>query len=301
MFHGTNIIFSTLTQNYLNPLDANGIPRNELVLQKAEFMLGICEKCKGEKITGKERSIIDRCLKELYKERLLDMQDEGEAPEKTLKDFYEILKEQEQEEAQELAIAMEIFIEGSLNIFAHPTNVDMNNRLTVFGIRDLGKELSVIAVYVMLETIKAKVAKNKREGKATWLYVEEFQTLLGSEFATKYLDSVWKQIRKDGGLCTAIAQQINKILDDPGTEDMISNSEFIILMKQGVKDTERLANVLGISEEQFKYVTNNQPGSGLMKHGSVVIPFDNEFTETEKQKDPIYKAFNTNPHEIVEN
>ena len=150
-----------------------------------------------------------------------------------MSDFYDILMAQPEDEAKDIALSLELFVNGSLNIFNHQTNVDVDNRFTVYGIRDLGTELSPITMLVMMESIQNRIVKNGKRGKATWLYIDEFHVLLNSEYSAKYLQQLWKKVRKQGGLCTGITQNVVDLLQNYTATTMLANSEFVALLKTG--------------------------------------------------------------------
>lgn len=212
-----------------------------------------------------------------------------------MSDFYDILMEQPEEEAADIALALELFVNGSLNIFNHHTNVDVDNRFTVYGIRDLGMELSPITMLVMMESIQNRIIANGKRGIATWLYIDECHVLLNSDYSAKYLQQLWKKVRKQGGLCTGITQNIVDLLQNYTATTMLANSEFVVLLKQASTDSSRMAEVIGVSEAQLQYVTNTESGKGLLKCGNVVIPFDN----TIRKGGRLYNLYNTNIHERV--
>ncbi len=213
-----------------------------------------------------------------------------------MSDFYHILMEQPEEEARDIALSLELFVNGSLNIFNHPTNVDVENRFTVYGIRDLGTELSPITMLVMMESIQNRILANGKRGVATWLYVDEFHVLLNSEYSAKYLQQLWKKVRKQGGLCTGMTQNVVDLLQNYTATTMLANSEFVVLFKQANTDSAELAEVIGISEAQLRFVTNTPSGMGLMKCGSVILPFDHTIAKESK----LYQLYNTNLHEKLE-
>ena len=208
----------------------------------------------------------------------------------------DILMAQPEEEAKDIALSLELFVNGSLNIFNHQTNVDVDNRFTVYGIRDLGTELSPITMLVMMESIQNRIVENGQKGKATWLYIDEFHVLLNSEYSAKYLQQLWKKVRRQGGLCTGITQNIVDLLQNYTATTMLANSEFVALLKQANTDSSKMAEVIGVSEAQLRFVTNTSSGMGLIKCGSVVIPFDNQIS---KDTD-LYRLYNTNIHERIE-
>ena len=295
-YGGTVVNMSTYTDNYVNPLgmDIWSLDSNDskgMIREKGEFMLGLCEQCMGESLNSRQKSIIDRCVRKLYIE--IARNKEKYIP--VMSDFYEILMNQPEEEAKDIALSLELFVNGSLNIFNHQTNVDVDNRFTVYGIRDLGTELSPITMLVMMESIQNRIIENGKRGVATWLYIDEFHVLLNSEYSAKYLQQLWKKVRKQGGLCTGITQNVVDLLQNYTATTMLANSEFVALLKQANTDSSKMAEVIGVSEAQLRFVTNTQSGMGLMKCGNVVIPFDNTI---EKGTD-LYNLYNTNIHEKI--
>lgn len=295
-YGGTVVNMSTYTDNYVNPLDMDiwSLDLNDskgMIREKGEFMLGLCEQCMGESLNSRQKSIIDRCVRKLY----IDIARSREKYVPVMSDFYEILMNQPEEEAKDIALSLELFVNGSLNIFNHQTNVDVDNRFTVYGIRDLGTELSPITMLVMMESIQNRIIANGKRGVATWLYIDEFHVLLNSEYSAKYLQQLWKKVRKQGGLCTGITQNVVDLLQNYTATTMLANSEFVALLKQANTDSSKMAEVIGVSDAQLRFVTNTQSGMGLMKCGNVVIPFDNQI---EKGTD-LYNLYNTNIHEKI--
>ncbi len=295
-YGGTVVNMSTYTDNYVNPLDMDvwSLDLNDskgMIREKGEFMLGLCEQCMGESLNSRQKSIIDRCVRKLY----IEIARNREKYVPIMSDFYEILMNQPEDEAKDIALSLELFVNGSLNIFNHQTNVDVDNRFTVYGIRDLGTELSPITMLVMMESIQNRIIANGKRGIATWLYIDEFHVLLNSEYSAKYLQQLWKKVRKQGGLCTGITQNVVDLLQNYTATTMLANSEFVALLKQANTDSSRMAEVIGVSEAQLRFVTNSSSGMGLMKCGNVVIPFDNTI---EKGTD-LYNLYNTNIHEKI--
>ena len=295
-YGGTVVNMSTYTDNYVNPLDMDvwSLDLNDskgMIREKGEFMLGLCEQCMGESLNSRQKSIIDRCVRKLY----IEIARSREKYVPVMSDFYDILMNQPEEEAKDIALSLELFVNGSLNIFNHQTNVDVDNRFTVYGIRDLGTELSPITMLVMMESIQNRIIENGKRGIATWLYIDEFHVLLNSEYSAKYLQQLWKKVRKQGGLCTGITQNVVDLLQNYTATTMLANSEFVALLKQANTDSSKMAEVIGVSEAQLRFVTNTQSGMGLMKCGNVVIPFDNTI---EKGTD-LYNLYNTNIHEKI--
>lgn len=297
-YGGTVINMSTYTDNFVNPLEMDvwNLDPNDTkgwIREKGEFMLGLCEQCFGDSLNSRQKSIIDRCVRKMY----VDIARAREKYVPVMSDFYELLNAQPEEEAKEIALSLELFVNGSLNIFNHQTNVDVDNRFVVYGIRDLGAELSPITMLVMMEAIQSRIIENGKRGKATWLYIDEFHVLLNSEYSAKYLQQLWKKVRKQGGLCTGITQNLVDLLQNYTATTMLANSEFVALLKQANTDSSKMAEVIGVSDAQLRFVTNTQSGMGLIKCGSVIVPFDNQISKDTG----LYKLYNTNIHEIIEN
>lgn len=296
-YGGSVINMSTYTEHYVNPLDMDvwNLDPNDskgMIREKGEFMLGLCEQCMGDSLNSRQKSIIDRCVRKLY----MDIARGKEKYIPVMSDFYALLLTQKEEEAKEIALSLELFVDGSLNIFNHQTNVNVENRFTVYGIRDLGSELSPITMLVMMESIQNRIIENGKAGKATWLYIDEFHVLLNSEYSARYLQGLWKKVRKQGGLCTGITQNVVDLLENYVATTMLANSEFVALLKQANTDSAKMAEVIGVSEEQLRYVTNTASGMGLIKCGNVVVPFDNRIGKDTG----LYRLYNTNIHEKME-
>ena len=293
-YGGAVVNLSAYTKNFVNPLETDMAHTNEkglreAIADKSEFMLSLCDQLLGNVLNQKHHSIIDRCVRSLY----MAAWKQQRVP--VMSDFYRILKAQEEMEAQELALSLELFVEGSLNIFNHHTNVDVDSRFTVYGIQDLGSQLAPVAMLVMMEAIQQRILDNAKRGRATWLYIDECHVLLGSEYSAKYLQQLWKKVRKQGGLCTGISQNVSDLLQNYIATTLLSNSEFVVLLKQSNVDSAKLAETIGVSDAQLRFVSNSSSGTGLLKCGSVVIPFDNRIS---KETD-LYRLYNTNLHEKI--
>lgn len=296
-YGGAIINLATYAEDYLNPLEVDLTildvdDKAGQVREKCGFMLGICEQAMNGGIKPEYKSIIDRSVRRMYKKVAMLPPEERQQP--IMSDFIRILEEQEEQEARKIKLVLEIFVDGSLNIFNHQTNIDVDNRVLVYGMRDLSEDLSGMAMLVMLENIKQRIIKNAKQGRATWLYVDELHVLLGKPFSRDYLIALWKQVRKLGGLCTGITQNVVEVLKDPMTSTLISNSEYTVLLKQAAPDAAALGKALGdISEAQIKYTTNAEPGTGLIRFGNTIIPFNNKIAKD----NPVYDVYNTNLHE----
>ena len=292
--HGQVIRISPISNQYINPMDLNlnySEEDNPLSL-KSDFILSRCELIVGGKsgLEPVEKTIIDRCVRLVYQEYLADPQ-----PEKMpiLEDLYNLLRGQDEPEAQRLATALEIYVTGSLNVFNHQTNVDINNRIVCFDIKELGKQLKKIGMLIVQDQVWNRVTINRAERKSTRYYIDEFHLLLKEEQTASYSVEIWKRFRKWGGIPTGITQNIKDLLASREIENIFENSDFIYMLNQASGDRQILAKQLNISPTQLSYVTNSNEGEGLLFYGNVIIPFVDHFPKNTS----IYKLLTTKPEE----
>ena len=257
---------------------------------KSEFVLSLFEQIMGNDLKAQHRSIIDRCIQNVYKP-YIGSGYQGDPP--TLTALQHELLRQEEEEAKELALSAELFITGSLGIFSQKTNVEQDNRLTSYNILDLGEQLLPLGMLVILESIYNRVIQNWRAGRRTWVFVDEFSIFFRYPFATNFFLRMWKQVRKRSGYMTGITQNVGEMLQSKDARWMLANSEFLIMLSQSASDRADLAELLHISDAQLSYVENADPGCGLMKFGGAFIPFVNDFPKNTK----LYKLMTTKPGE----
>ena len=241
------------------------------VIDKSEFVLSLFEQLDKNGIGAQERSIIDRCTEAVY----TDYQNGGELP--TLCVLREKLLSQPEPEAKKLALSLELFTSGSLDAFAHETNVDVSNRMIVYDIMDLGKQLKTMGLLVITDAMINRVTENWRNGKRTHIFLDEFHVVFENEHSGNFFNSAWRRFRKRNAFPTAITQNIEYLLDSVLASTMLSNSEFIIMLNQAASDRDELAKLLNISSEQMSYITNSDAGCGLIKYGSSLVPFVNKF------------------------
>ena len=234
------------------------------------------------------KSIIDRAVLDLYEE----FSKKPQAP--TLQDLYRILQCQKEDLAKDIVLASEIFTKGSLNTFAQPTNVQLDNRVLCFNIRDLGQQLRPIGMLVLMEVVMMRVMQNRLRGKRTWIYFDELSVLFSYEWSTNFLDVSWKRYRKYGALASGIFQNLDQALDNEVARSMISNSEFLVLLNQAASDRTKLAELLHISDTQLSYVTDSEAGRGLLKMGGSLVPFINDISKDTQ----LYKLMSTRPGEV---
>lgn len=211
----------------------------------------------------------------------------------TLQDFRAELLKQDEPEAREIALAIELFTHGSLNTFAKQTNVDTNNRLICYDILDLGKQLMPIGMLVVLDSILNRITQNRAKGKNTFIFIDEIYLLFQHEYSANFLFTLWKRVRKYGAFATGITQNVDDLLQSHTARTMLANSEFIIMLNQASTDRIKLAELLNISDLQMSYITNVEAGHGLIKVGSSLVPFANKFPKNTK----LYKLMTTKPGE----
>jgi hypothetical protein len=290
---GEIIHISATSPNHINAMDMNkdyGDGANPVIL-KSEFVLSLCEQLiGGHNLGAKQKSLIDRCTASVYR-KYLQSNYNGNPP--TLQDFHAELLRQEEPEAQEIGLAIELFTSGSLNTFAKPTNVDVNNRLICYDILDLGKQLLPIGMLVVLDSIFNRITQNRAKGKNTFIIIDEIYLLFQHEYSANFLFTLWKRVRKYGAFCTGITQNVDDLLQSHTARTMLANSEFIVMLNQASTDRMELAKLLNISDLQLSYITNVDAGNGLIKVGSSLVPFTDQFPRNTK----LYRLMTTKPGE----
>ena len=291
---GEVISISAASPNHINAMDMEqgyGDGENPIVL-KSEFLLSLCEQLVGSgKLSAKEKSIIDRCTAQCYREYIRGGY-QGSVP--TLQDFYAELLRQPETEARDVALAIELFTEGSLNTFAKSTNVDTNSRILCYDIRDLGKQLQPVGMLVVLDSVFNRIIRNRKRGKSTWVYIDEIYLLFQHEYSANFLFTLWKRVRKYGACCTGLTQNVDDLLQSHTARTMLANSEFLVMLNQAATDRAELAKLLNISDNQLSYITNVDSGRGLIKCGSAIVPFMNSFP-----KNRLYQLMTTRPSEMA--
>ncbi|MEK3899270.1 VirB4-like conjugal transfer ATPase, CD1110 family [Paenibacillus sp. FSL R7-0179] len=290
---GETIHISATSPNHINAMDMNrhyGDGANPIIL-KSEFVLSLCEQLMGGHHLGaKEKSLIDRCTASVYR-RFLQNNYKGDPP--TLQDFRAELLKQSEPEAQDIALAIELFTAGSLNTFAKPTNVNVNNRLICYDILDLGKQLLPIGMLVVLDSILNRITQNRAKGRNTFIFIDEIYLLFQHEYSANFLFTLWKRVRKYGAFCTGITQNVDDLLQSHTARTMLANSEFIVMLNQASTDRRELAELLNISDLQLSYITNVDAGNGLLKVGSSLVPFTDKFPRHTR----LYSLMTTKPGE----
>ena len=294
---GQVIKISPTSTQYINPMDinANYSEEDNPIALKADFILSLCELIVGGKegLQPVEKTVIDRCVHQIYQKYF-----ENPVPENMplLEDLYNALLEQEEKEAHHVATALEIYVKGSLNLFNHRTNVDIQNRLVCYDIKELGKQLKKIGMLVVQDQVWGRVTANRNAGKATRYYMDEFHLLLKEEQTAAYSVEIWKRFRKWGGIPTGITQNVKDLLSSREVENIFENSDFIYMLNQASGDRQILANQLNISPHQLSYVTHSGEGEGLLFYGNVILPFVDRFpTDLE-----LYRIMTTKLSEVTD-
>ena len=281
--------------HYINPMDIaiNLNDEDSPLSMKADFLLSLCELVVGGKegLQPIERTVIDRCVRLVYRELALGLET---AKTPLLQDLYEELLRQPEPEARRVATALELYCTGSLNLFNHSTNVNLNSRVVCIVLKGLGENLRKIAMHVTNEFVTAAVNANFSEGVATWCYFDEFHILLRDALTASYFVAVWKMLRKKGCIPSALTQNVKDLLANSEIENILDNTDFMILLSQAQSDRAILAKKLGISEHQLSYITHSNAGEGLLFYGNVTIPFVDRFPKGE-----IYDLLTTRPEDVI--
>ena len=265
----------------------DGYGENNPIVVKSQFIMSLVERIDPDGVGPQHKSIIDRCTAAVYQEA----EQTGTVP--TLCTLREKLLEQPEEKAREIALALELFTTGSLDIFGHKSNVNLDKRVVVFDIHGLGEQLKPIGHLVITDTMLNRVTINWKKGKRTHVFIDEFHVMFENEFSAAFFNSAWRQFRKRNAFPTAITQNVEYLLDSVQASTMLSNSEFIVMLNQAASDREKLARLLNISNEQMSYITNADAGCGLIKYGSALVPFVNRFPKDTK----LYELMTTKPGE----
>ena len=267
----------------------DGYGEKNPIVEKSQFIMSLVEQIDKNGVGPQHKSIIDRCTAAVYREAT----ETGIVP--TLCTLREKLLAQPEEKAKEIALSLELFTTGSLDIFGHASTVDLNKRVIVFNIHDLGEQLKPTGLLVITDTMLNRVTLNWKMGKRTHVFIDEFHVVFENEQSGIFFNSAWRQFRKRNAYPTAITQNVEYLLDSVQASTMLSNSEFIVMLNQAASDRQKLSNLLNISPEQMSYITNADAGCGLIKYGSALVPFINRFPHNTK----LYQLMTTRPGEGV--
>ena len=258
------------------------------IIEKSEFILSLFEQLdRNHSLSVIEKGIIDNCVKNVYE----DYQNGGPLP--TLCVLQDELRKHRDKEAEGLAKSLELFTNGSLNVFAHPTNVNTQNRMVVYDILNLGSQLKTMGLLVITDAMINRVSENWKRGKRTHLYIDEFHVVFENSYSSNFFSSAWRRFRKRNAYPTGITQNVEYLLESVTARTMLSNSEFIVMNNQSASDRTELARLLNISEQQLSYVTNAEAGCGLMRIGNAIVPFVNRFNTNTA----LYRLMTTKPGE----
>ena len=294
--HGQVVKISPTSTNYINPMDLNlDYSDDESPLSlKSDFILSLCELIVGGKegLQPVQKTIIDRCVRLVYQTYLNDPRPENMP---ILEDLYDLLRAQDEKEAQYIATALEIYVTGSLNVFNHRSNVDINNRIVCYDIKELGKQLKKIGMLVVQDQVWNRVTINRAAHKSTRYYIDEMHLLLKEEQTAAYTVEIWKRFRKWGGIPTGITQNVKDLLSSREVENIFENSDFVYMLNQAGGDRQILAKQLGISTHQLSYVTHSSEGEGLLFYGSTILPFVDHFPKNTE----LYRIMTTKPQEMT--
>ncbi|MCW0947592.1 VirB4-like conjugal transfer ATPase, CD1110 family [Streptococcus anginosus] len=284
-FGEESIAIAPDSTTYLNVLDLSDDNMDEDPIKvKSEFLLSWIGKLLDRKMDGREKSIIDRVTRLTYKH----------FEEPSLVEWVFVLSKQPEPEAQDLALDLELYVEGSLDIFSHRTNIKTDSNFLIYNVKKLGDELKQIALMVVFDQIWNRVVKNQKLGKKTWIYFDEMQLLLLDKYASDFFFKLWSRVRKYGATPTGITQNVETLLLDANGKRIIANSEFMILLKQAKNDREELVHMLGLSKELEKYLVNPEKGAGLIKAGATVVPFKNKIPHQTK----LFDIMSTDPEKM---
>lgn len=290
---GEVIEISAVSPNHINAMDMNReYGEVDPIIEKSQFLQSLCEQIiSGHRFAKGQQSIIDRCTENVY--RFYKQGNYlGEPP--TLQDFRNELLRQPEPEAHSLALELELFTRGSLNTFAKQTNVNTDNRLICYDILELGEQLRAIGMLVILDSILNRIIANRKKGKQTFIFIDEIYILFMHEYSAQFLFKLWKRVRKYGAFCTGLTQNVEDLLQSHTARTMLSNSEFIIMLNQAATDQFELAKLLNISQQQLSFIRNVDAGHGLIKVGSSLVPFENNFPKNTK----LYRLMTTKPGEF---
>ena len=289
---------------YVNPFHVpDEVPDiDRFVAEKAEFAYAICEQAlKPAPLTSRHIAVIDKAVSSMYEEYFRKRKDKRRKKNRPESLTIPVMRNRimelydDNEAAKEIVEQLEVFADGTLDIFAREQSISDENRFTVYGFSELGKRMRAMAMLVMIESITAKIKYNQSDGVATWVYVDEMHELWGEEYSLHALEKMWREVRKRGGICTGMSQNLIDAKRNRSTKTMVSNSEFMLLLDQGTMDKEAVEDLFDISSEQLACVNGAEPGTGLIRFGDKIVPFDN----TMEKDSSLYRLFNTNFHEMV--
>ncbi len=294
-FKGQMVHLSHASSEYINPLhiDPDCDWTSDPIGNKCQLVMSIYEQILGVgKVGAYERSILDRCMQNLYR-MFKNSHDIKDLP--ILEDLYNELGKQEEKEAKYLKTSLEVYVHGSLNYFNHHTNVDLNNRVVCFDIKELGEQLKNLAMLVVQDTVWGRITVNRNVGKYTRYFVDEFHLLLKEPQTATYSKEIWKRFRKWGGIPVGITQNVTDLLGSTAIQSIFYNSDCYILLGQASGDADILKESLKLSNEQYKCILTRNKGEGLFIFGDTILPFVNRIDENTE----VYKTITTKVTEAI--
>lgn len=298
LFYGSSIRIAPGSDVHINPMDIGldyASEGGDPITMKSDFIASICEAATGARypLTPIQKSVIDRCVKNVYKDYLETLRAEGKNDDMsivpTLLDFYHEVELQPEPEAHNLALALEKFVKGTQNSFAFRTNVNVNNRFTIYNIKDIGSGMKTIGLQVCLDNIWNKMISNYKKGKKTWLYCDEFHLLTQTEISAKYTQQIWRRARKWNGIPTGITQQVEDMMKTADGRAIIENSEFVMMLSMNAYGRFQMQQMYNLTDTEMEYITRSGTGHGLIYNGTDIIPFEDEFPKNTK----LYNAMTT--------
>ena len=298
LFYGSSIRIAPGSGVHINPLDMGldyAAEGDDPITAKADFIASICEAASGTRypLTPIQKSVIDRCVKNVYKDYLDTLKSEGKTEDltivPTLFDLYKEIDMQPEPEAHNLALTLEKFVKGTQNSFAFRTNVNINNRFTIYNIKDIGAGMKSIGLQVCLDNIWNKMIDNYKKGKRTWLYCDEFHLLTQTETSAKYTQQIWRRARKWNGIPTGITQQVEDMMRTEDGRAIIGNSEFVMMLSMNAYGRAQMQQMYNLTDAEMEYITASGSGHGLIYNGKDIIPFEDSFPKDTK----LYNAMTT--------
>jgi len=302
LFAGEVIYISENSPTHINPLDLTENPdptdtSYDPVTAKLEFMLSFFAVILGvDEIDAIQKNIIDTIMRETY----LNCQKRGVVP--TLVEYYDELKKYCEENTGDTAKkaifllqALHLYVHGSMNVFSKKSNVNINKRIVVYNIKNLGKNMQTLGMMIVLENIWDRVATNRSKNIGTRIYIDEMYLMFKSEQCANFFYELYKRARKWGGVPTGITQNVDDLLMSPKAQTMLANTKFVLMLSQNPSDSEKLSEILKIPKETMSFVTNSGVGRGLLYAGEYGnIPFDNRFPVDSELYKIVSTAFGEN-------
>lgn len=298
LFYGSSIRVAPGSGIHINPMDMGldyAADDNDPITMKADFIASICEAATSSRypLTPIQKSVIDRCVKNVYKDYVDTLKAENKSEDlsivPTLYDLYKEIEMQPEPEAHNLALSLERFVKGTQNTFAFRTNVNIDNRFTIYNIKDIGEGMKAIGLQVCLDNIWNKMISNYKRGKRTWLYCDEFHLLAQTEISAKYTQQIWRRARKWDGIPTGITQQVEDLMKTEDGRTIVGNSEFVMMLSMNAYGRAQMQQMYNLTDTEMEYITSSGYGRGLIYNGTDIIPFEDSFPRDTK----LYNAMTT--------